>query len=321
MGKKIKLIGLAGVAILLVASFGGATSSDNQTQQTARHRHVTGKQMSAQAADKTAVGGPRDTESSIYVAPSNVATSDTDSPNTTQSTSKIAKVTIKATDVNDHGLIGVTQMPLAYTGQYQFIMANVDSLSRARDSHIQLSSAEEPTVKRASRLAYNPVGWHNYDFWYNQTGGATGNQKAWLMARGHLVGYQFSGVNDEPRNIVPETAWMNAGNLVGLDESNQHSMLYYEEHLDSWLATHTNYRLDYQVTPLYNKNELLPRKVRLAYVGLDQTGQALPIKFGSPLEKRGQNGTTVVYLDNASPNAHLNYADGTAMNTVTAADN
>ena len=322
MGKKVKLIGLAGLAVLLIASFTGATSSDSQTKgAVSQHQIVKDNARSSQVAKETAVDHSQTADVSKQPVSSEMAgqrsvSEQTDTPNTKQSVSQVAKATTQAADVTDQGLIGVAQAPLSYTGQYQFIMADIDELGRARDSHIQLTNAEEPTAKRASRLTYNPVGWHNYNFWYNQDGGAYGDKKAWLMARGHLVGYQFSGVNDEPRNLVPETAWMNAGNLVGLDESNQHSMLYYENQLDNWLANHPNYRLDYQVTPLYAGDELIPRKVRLAYVGLDQNGQPLTIKVGNSLEKTGQGGATVVYLDNVSPNAHLNYADGTATNTV-----
>mgnify|MGYP000275110713 FL=1 len=138
----------------------------------------------------------------------------------------------------------------------------------------------------------------------------------WLMARGHLVGYQFSGLNDEARNLVPETAWFNGGNFTGTNDGNTASMLYYENRLDSWLANHPNYYLDYQVTPLYKGNELLPRQIRLAYVGIDKNGQSLPIKLGGGREKSGNGGATVVVLDNVAPNAKINYADGTAVNTV-----
>ena len=46
------------------------------------------------------------------------------------------------------------------------------------------------------------------------------------MNRGHLVGYQFSGLNDEGRNLVPMTAWLNTGAFTGTDDRNQSSMLY-----------------------------------------------------------------------------------------------
>ncbi|MCL2112415.1 MAG: DNA/RNA non-specific endonuclease [Streptococcaceae bacterium] len=207
----------------------------------------------------------------------------------------------------------VKQQPLDFKNKRQMVMANTDALGRAVDSHIQLKNSQEPHVTREP-LNYNPVGWHNYDFYYKKSDGSIG--KMWLMARGHLVGYQFSGLNDEPRNLVPETAWFNGGNYTGMNDSNTASMLYYENRLDSWLANHPNYYLDYQVTPLYKGNELLPRQIRLAYVGIDKNGQTLTIKLGGGREQTGNGGATVVVLDNYAPNAKINYADGTAVNTV-----
>ena len=86
------------------------------------------------------------------------------------------------------------------------------------------------------------------------------------MNRGHLIGYQFSGVNDEGKNLVPMTAWLNSGNYKGTDEDNQSGMLYYENRLDNWLALHPNYWLDYKVTAIYSGDELLPRQVELHYL-------------------------------------------------------
>ena len=186
-------------------------------------------------------------------------------------------------------------------------------MGRARDSHIQLKNSQEPRVRREP-LTFNPVGWHNYNFYYKTDNGGT--RKAWLMSRGHLVGYQFCGLNNEPKNLVPETAWFNGGNYSGMDDSNNRSMLYYENRLDSWLYNHPNYYLDYQVTPLYKGNELVPRQIRLAYVGLDKSGDPLKIRLGGGREQSGNGGATVVVLDNISPNADINYATGTARNTV-----
>ncbi|MDU3959581.1 MAG: DNAse, partial [Lactococcus lactis] len=51
-------------------------------------------------------------------------------------------------------------------------------------------------------------------------------------------------------------------------------------------------------------------------VGIDKNGQTLSIKLGGGREKSGNGGATVVVLDNVAPNAKINYADGTAVNTV-----
>ena len=200
---------------------------------------------------------------------------------------------------------------LPFKNEKQLELGELDSKSRATGAHIQLKDSDEPTEKRESKLTYDPVGWHNYKFFYGD-----GKKEAWLMNRGHLIGYQFSGLNDEKRNLVPMTNWLNAGTYYGTDNTNQESMLYYENRLDSWLANHPNYYLDYKVTPIYQKDELIPRQIELQYVGIDENGKLLEIKLGGSKEKVDQYSVTHVVLDNVSANAEINYLDGTAKNTV-----
>lgn len=200
---------------------------------------------------------------------------------------------------------------LPFKSEKQLELGELDSKNRATGAHIQLKDSDEPTEKRDSKLTYDPVGWHNYKFFYGD-----GREEAWLMSRGHLIGYQFSGLNDEKRNLVPMTNWLNAGNYSGTDEHNQSSMLYYENRLDSWLANHPNYYLDYKVTPIYQKDELIPRQIELQYVGIDENGKLLEIKLESSKEKVDKYSVTHVVLDNVSANAEINYLDGTAKNLV-----
>lgn len=77
----------------------------------------------------------------------------------------------------------------------------MDEQRRASLAHIQLQDNDEPKIKRNERITYNPVGWKNFKFYY-----LDGQKKAWLMNRGHLIGYQFSGIDEEPENLVPMTA-------------------------------------------------------------------------------------------------------------------
>ena len=129
---------------------------------------------------------------------------------------------------------------LPFNGNKQLVLGDFDHLGRANSAHIQLQDKDEPKKKREPRLNYNPVGWHNYKISYGNKG-----RKAWLFHRGHLIGYQFSGLTNEGKNLVPLTAWANTGNYKGTADSNVEGMLYYEKRLDSWLATHPNFWLDY----------------------------------------------------------------------------
>ncbi|MGT2895463.1 DNA/RNA non-specific endonuclease [Streptococcus entericus] len=196
---------------------------------------------------------------------------------------------------------------LPFNGSKQIVLGEFDHLGRATSAHIQLQDKDEPKKRREPRIKYNPVGWHNYKMSYGNQG-----KKSWLFNRGHLIGYQFSGLTDEGKNLVPLTAWTNSGNYKGMDDSNIEGMLYYENRLDSWLATHPNFWLDYKVTPVYTGDELVPRQLILQYVGLDETGNFISIKFGSPKESVDGYGITTVILDNYSKNATIDYLKGTA---------
>ena len=196
---------------------------------------------------------------------------------------------------------------LPFTGNKQLVLGEFDHLGRATSAHIQLQDKDEPKQKREPRLTYNPVGWHNYKIAYGNKG-----KKAWLFHRGHLIGYQFSGLTNEGKNLVPLTAWTNTGNYKGTADSNVEGMLYYEKRLDSWLATHPHYWLDYKVTPVYTGDELIPRQIILQYVGIDQEGNLLRINLSSPKESVDAYGITTVTLDNYSKNATIDYLKGTA---------
>ncbi|MFO9689175.1 DNA/RNA non-specific endonuclease [Weissella confusa] len=297
MGKKLKVTAVVILALMGIGALSGGADKSDSTD-TVSSSSVTSHKVVKKSSMKASAKPSSSSEKSSSNA------SSTSSSAASDATKGLAKA-------DNHGLTGAVQQPLAYATSRQMVMQPLDHFRRAVDSHIQLSNDEEPTVKRAPSLSYNPVGWHNYKMYYGD-----GSKSAWLMARGHLVGYQFSGLNDEPRNLVPETAWMNSGNYSGMDQGNSDSMLYYENQLDNWLALHPNYRLDYQVTPLYSGDELLPREVRLAYVGYDQNGQTIEIRFGSQHETSGNGGATVVYLANVSPNATIDYATGMATGTV-----
>ncbi|HFR3978017.1 TPA: DNA/RNA non-specific endonuclease, partial [Streptococcus suis] len=196
---------------------------------------------------------------------------------------------------------------ITFNGNKQLLLGEFDHLGRATSAHIQLQDKDEPKKRREPRIKYTPVGWHNYKFAYGNQG-----KKSWLFNRGHLIGYQFSGLADEGKNLVPLTAWTNSGHYKGTDDSNIEGMLYYENRLDNWLANHPHFWLDYKVTPIYSGEELIPRQILLQYVGLDESGNLININLGSPKESVDGNGITAVVLDNYSKNASIDYLKGTA---------
>ena len=198
---------------------------------------------------------------------------------------------------------------LPFKKEKQLVLGELDQLKRATFAHIQMKLSDKPKVKRNTRINVDPVGWHNYKMLVDDSGSG---KEAWLMNRGHLVGYQFSGLNDEARNLTPMTALLNEGGISHEDDKNQNAMLYYESSLAAWLNNHPNDWLDYKVTPIYQGDELIPRQVELQYAGIKSDGNFMKIEFHTEKEKVDADGVTHVVLENSSPNAKIDYATGTA---------
>ena len=201
---------------------------------------------------------------------------------------------------------------LPFKKEKQLVLGELDSYKRSTQAHIQLRYDDKPTEQRESKINVDPVGWHNFKFPIDYSG-----KEAWFMNRGHLVGYQFSGLNDELRNLTPMTAYLNTGSMTGTDEKNPVAMLFYEEKLAAWLKQNKNAWLDYRVTPLYTDSELIPRQVELQYAGISANGRLIPIQFNTSLEEVNEDGTTRVILNNDAPNGTLDYQTGLAQPTIT----
>ena len=108
------------------------------------------------------------------------------------------------------------------------------------------------------------------------------------------------------------TALLNTGSLSDKDSANQTAMLFYENNLADWINAHPNDWLDYKVTPIYEGDELIPRKIELQYAGIKSDGTLMKISFGTKQENIDKDGVTHVTLDNTSPNAKIDYATGNA---------
>lgn len=201
----------------------------------------------------------------------------------------------------------ISSKPFSYQhGHKKLVLGKLDHFGRATGSHIQLKENQTPTAKRATRLTVNPSGWHNYKFRVANTG-----KTQWLFNRGHLVGYQFCGLNNEKRNLVTETTYLNQGSLNGMNSQNDKAMLFYENRLRKWMIQHPQCSLDYSVIPIFNSNELVPRSIKLTFVGYSTHGTKMQIKMPTKRVKlKGKIST--VYLKNTSPQATIDYQTGRA---------
>lgn len=202
--------------------------------------------------------------------------------------------------------------PLPFENHKLMVNGDLDSLGRATYGHIRLKYSDKPQDGRESKINVDPVGWHNYRFKYEDEHGKV--KKAYLMNRGHLIGYQFSGFNSEIKNLVLMTRYLNAGTMADskTDTNNPNGMLYYENALAKWLKNNPNMYLDYCVVANYTGNELIPRTVTLYWTSFDENGTPYGVELSEEGLATSDGNVSSVTLQNVSKNANINYLDGTA---------
>ena len=222
-------------------------------------------------------------------------------------TTKVKPVPAPAQDRPEHFVEHLTGTEQSSTtaGSVQWgatiLLGELDN-GRATWGHILVSDAQEPGqngAKREPRINHNPTGWRNFKL---------RGTSYYAFNRGHLLGYQFSGLGDEERNLATITSYLNKGlESNGTNQKNIDSMLYYEQQLDSWLSNHPNFKLDYYVKMLYNGNDVTPHSVYMQWVGIDQNGQTIPINIGGNSANIIDN-YYAVQLKNVSPSFEVDYS-------------
>ena len=114
-----------------------------------------------------------------------------------------------------------------------------------------------PTEKRGSIGMIKPSGWHTIK--YDIVDGK------YLYNRCHLIGYQLTGENANPKNLITCTRQMNTK-----------GMLPFENKVADYINDTNNHVL-YRVTPVYKDDNLLASGVKIEAKSLEYNGQC--IKF------------------------------------------
>ncbi|KRN97701.1 prophage nuclease precursor [Companilactobacillus kimchiensis] len=156
--------------------------------------------------------------------------------------------------------------------------ADLDNLNRAIQADALLSRSLMPTAKREP-LYVNPTGWRNKKV----NGG-------WLYNRSHLIGYQLTGQNNNPKNL-----------MTGTRSLNSPEMLKHENDIAYYLKQNPNNYIRYRVKPIYRNDELVARGVQMMAESMTSNGQA-------------DNGVSFnVYIFNIEKGVKINYSDGTSV--------
>ncbi|WP_270314157.1 DNA/RNA non-specific endonuclease [Leuconostoc citreum] len=163
-------------------------------------------------------------------------------------------------------------------------LSSLDWLGRPQAANALLNQKLMPPsqkYKARERLTIKTPGYHAIKTGTNNTD--------WLYNRSHLIGYQFTGLNNEAKNLITGTRQLNADS-----RANAKSMVTYETEIADYLHQSKNNYVRYQVAPIYKNVELVPRGVHMMAQSNDKT-----LKFN-------------VYVFNVQDGWTINYLDGNA---------
>lgn len=133
--------------------------------------------------------------------------------------------------------------------------SNLDILGRCGVAYANIGKALMPTEKRGSIGMVKPSGWHlvKYDI-------VSGK---YLYNRCHLIGYQLTGENANPKNLITCTRQMNT-----------EGMLEFENKVAEYINKTNNHVL-YRVTPIYKDNDLLVQGVQMEAYSIEDNGKEI----------------------------------------------
>lgn len=152
----------------------------------------------------------------------------------------------------------------------------LDSLGRCGVAFANICREIQPTQERGPIGHVRPSGWHTVK--YNDL--IDGN---YLYNRCHLIGYQLAGENDNTKNLITGTRYLNID-----------GMLSYENDVDDYVERTNNHVL-YRVTPVYDGNNLVAAGVLIEAYSVEDSGRG--ICFNK-------------FCYNVQPGITINYANG-----------
>lgn len=155
--------------------------------------------------------------------------------------------------------------------------SDLDILGRCGVAMANIGIDLMPTEKREGIGMIKPSGFQTtkYDFIDGK----------YLYNRCHLIGYQLTGENANPKNLITCTRTMNAK-----------TMLEFENKVANYVKNTNNHVL-YRVTPIFKNNNLVATGVEMEAQSVEDNGRG--IKFH-------------VFLYNVEDKIEINYLDGSS---------
>lgn len=153
--------------------------------------------------------------------------------------------------------------------------SELDALGRCGVAYANVSVDTIPTEERGSIGQIKPSGWHTVK--YNIVSGK------YLYNRCHLIGYQLTGENANPKNLITCTRSMNT-----------EGMLEFENQVADYIKETNNHVL-YRVTPIFEGKNLVASGVQIE---------------ASSVEDKCKDVCFNVYVYNVQDGIEINYSNG-----------
>lgn len=131
----------------------------------------------------------------------------------------------------------------------------LDHLGRSGTAFACVCKSTMPTEERGKIGNIKPSGWHTVK--YDIVDGK------YLYNRCHLIGYQLSGENANPKNLITGTRYLNV-----------EGMLYFENKVADYVKNTNNHVL-YRVTPVYEGDNLLSHGVIIEAYSIEDNGEGI----------------------------------------------
>jgi len=151
----------------------------------------------------------------------------------------------------------------------------LDSLGRCGTAFACIGKDIMPTGERGEIGQVKPSGWKTVK--YDIVDGK------YLYNRCHLIGWQLTGENENNKNLITGTRYMNVD-----------GMLPFENMVDDYIEETGNHVL-YRVTPIFKDNELVARGVQIEAYSVEDDGDGICFN---------------VYCYNVQPGVKIDYETG-----------
>lgn len=151
----------------------------------------------------------------------------------------------------------------------------LDALGRVTVANAVLGQELMPDKEREDTSEVKPTGWKQAKY-ANVDGG-------WLYNRSNLIGYQLTGENANPKNLMTGTRYFDV-----------EGMLPFENYVANYIEE-TGNLVRYRITPVFEGNNLLASGVFMEALSIEDYGESLRMN---------------VYIPNVQPGVEIDYATG-----------